>query len=106
MAKRWARRALRALQPDWIQAALDSRESGPEKRLRECEAAEQRRSELLNGLTRRQRHFILEKLMGNCDRDAALLAGYSLSVAENTKQRVWKPVVRAEFERIQSELAK
>jgi hypothetical protein len=46
-----------------------------------------KRSELLNGLTRRQRTFILEKLVGLNDKDAALSAGYSLSVAENTKRR-------------------
>ena len=33
------------------------------------------------------------------------LAGYSLSVAENTKQRIWKPRVRAEWERLRSEVA-
>jgi Terminase small subunit len=47
-------------------------------------------SELRNGLTDRQRRFILEKIAGLNDKDAALAAGYSLSVAENTKQRVWK----------------
>jgi hypothetical protein len=50
-----------------------------------------RRSDLRNELTRRQRTFILEKLVGLNDKDAALSAGYSLSVAENTKQRIWKP---------------
>jgi DNA-directed RNA polymerase specialized sigma24 family protein len=63
-----------------------------------------RRSQLLNGLTRRQRTFILEKLSGLNDKDAALVAGYSLSVAENTKQRVWKPKVRAEYERLERQL--
>jgi hypothetical protein len=29
---------------------------------------------------------------------------YSVSVAKNTKQRIWKPRVRAEFERLQSGL--
>jgi DNA-directed RNA polymerase specialized sigma24 family protein len=62
------------------------------------------RSELLNGLTRRQRTFILEKLTGLNDKEAALVAGYSLSVAENTKQRVWKPKVRAEYERLERQL--
>ena len=51
---------------------------------------EVRRSELRRGLTRRQRIFILEKLAGLRDKDAALAADYSLSVAENTKQRIWK----------------
>ncbi len=64
-----------------------------------------KRSDLRNGLTRRQRTFILEKLVGLNDKDAALSAGYSLSVAENTKQRIWKPRVRAEWERLLSELA-
>jgi hypothetical protein len=58
------------------------------------------RSDLHNGLTRRQRMFILEKLVGRNDKDSALSAGYSLSVAENTKQRIWKPHVRLEFERL------
>jgi Terminase small subunit len=66
---------------------------------------EAKRSELLNGLTRRQRTFILEKLVGLNDKDAALSAGYSLSVAENTKQRIWNPRVRAEWERLRCEIA-
>jgi len=64
-----------------------------------------KRSDLRNGLTRRQRTFVLEKLVGLNDKDAALSAGYSLSVAENTKQRIWKPQVRAEWERLRCELA-
>jgi phage terminase small subunit len=44
--------------------------------------------DLLNGLSRRQRTFILEKIMGRNDKDAALAAGYSLSMAGNTKQKV------------------
>ena len=63
-----------------------------------------KRSDLRNGLTRRQRTFILEKLVGLNDKDAALSAEYSLSVAENTKQRIWKPRVRAEWERLRCEL--
>jgi hypothetical protein len=63
-----------------------------------------KRSELRNGLTRRQRIFVLEKLAGLNDKDAALAAGYSLSVAENTKQRIWNRRVREEFERLTSEL--
>jgi hypothetical protein len=66
---------------------------------------EAKRSDLQNGLTRRQRTFILEKLVGLNDKDAALAAGYSLSVAENTKQRIWKPSVRAEWERLRCEVA-
>jgi len=46
-------------------------------------------------LSRRQRTFLLEKLVGLNDRDAALAAGYSPRVAENTKQKIWaKPVSR------------
>jgi hypothetical protein len=79
--------------------------------VRACEQAriqvflEAKRLDLRNGLTRRQRTFILEKLVGLNDKDAALAAGYSLSVAENTKQRVWKPRVRAEWERLRCEVA-
>lgn len=62
--------------------------------------AEQRRSELRNGLTDFQRLFLFGKLGGLNDKDAAIAAGYSLSVAENTKQRIWKPQVRAEYERL------
>ena len=61
---------------------------------------EQRRSDLRHGLTDRQRLFLFGKLGGLNDKDAALAAGYSLSVAENTKQRIWKPQVRAEYERL------
>jgi hypothetical protein len=61
---------------------------------------EQRRNELKNGLTDMQRLFLFGKLSGLNDKDAAIAAGYSLSVAENTKQRIWKPRVRAEFERL------
>jgi hypothetical protein len=57
------------------------------------------------GLLRRQRHFILEKLVGKSDKDAALAAGYSLWIAMNTKQKIWsKPGVREEFERLQAEV--
>jgi hypothetical protein len=65
-----------------------------------------KRSELRNGLTRRQRVFVLEKLAGLNDRDAALAAGYSLSVAENTKQKIWKPRVIEEFTRVKFRLSK
>ena len=64
------------------------------------EELEQRRSEMRNGLTDMQRLFLLGKLSGLNDKDAAIAAGYSVSVAENTKQRVWKPRVHAEYERI------
>ena len=56
--------------------------------------------DLLQGLTRRQRHFILEKIVGMNDKDAALLAGYSLGIARNTKRKIWTPGVRAEFARL------
>jgi hypothetical protein len=61
---------------------------------------EVRRSELRNGLTDRQRLFLFGKVSGLNDKDAAIAAGYSLSVAENTKQRIWKPRVRVGFERL------
>ena len=61
---------------------------------------EKRRSDLRNGLTDMQRLFLFGKLGGLNDKDAALAAGYSVSVAENTKQRIRKPQVRAEFERL------
>ncbi len=80
--------------------ASESDEESLEKGYEVAKRAQGRRSELLNGLTRRQRTFILEKLLGHTDKDAALLAGYSLSVAENTKQRIWKPRTRVEFERL------
>jgi len=57
------------------------------------------------GLLRRQRHFILEKLVGKSDKDAALAAGYSLWIATNTKQKIWaKPGVREEYERLKSDI--
>lgn len=59
-----------------------------------------KRSELRNGLTLRQHVFVLEKLVGLNDKNAALAAGYSLSVAENTKQRIWNRRVSEEFERL------
>src|SRR5215469_5530254 len=46
------------------------------------------------------RSFLFGKLSGLNDKNAALAAGYSVSVAENTKERIWKPHVRAEFERL------
>ena len=66
------------------------------------EQLERRRSELRNGLTNRQRLFLFGKLSGLNDKNAALAAGYALSVAENTKQRIWKPQVMAEYNRIKS----
>ena len=55
-----------------------------------------------NDLTDKQRLFLFGKLSGLNDKDAALAAGYSRSVAENTKQRIWKPKVRAEFEQVKT----
>ena len=69
------------------------------------ESLNAKRSDVRNGLTRRQRIFLLEKLVGLSDKDAALAAGYSLSVSENTKQRIWKPRVRNEWERLRSVVA-
>jgi phage terminase small subunit len=52
-------------------------------------------------LSIRQRAFLREKILGSNDKEAALAAGYSLSVAENTKQKIWaKPTVQSEFERL------
>jgi len=68
------------------------------------EQLERRRSELRNGLTDRQRLFLFGKLSGLNDKNAALAAGYALSVAENTKQRIWKPQVLAEYERVRRTL--
>jgi Terminase small subunit len=60
-----------------------------------------KRSRRADEITRRQRTFLLEKLVGLNDKDAALAAGYSLSIAENTKQKIWaKPGVRKQFEQL------
>src|SRR6516165_7308472 len=68
------------------------------------EQLKRRRSELRNGLTNRQRLFLFGKLRGLNDKNAALAAGYSVSVAENTKQWIWKPQVRTEYERVRRNL--
>ena len=68
------------------------------------EELERQRSELRNGLTDMQRLFLYGKLSGLNDKDAALAAGYSLSVAENTMQRIWKPRVIDEFARVKCKL--
>lgn len=73
----------------------------PSKPLSPEEELEARRSELRNGLTDMQRLVLFGKLSGLNDKDAAIATGYSVSVAENTKQRIWKSRVRAEFERLQ-----
>jgi hypothetical protein len=79
----------------------DSREAW--EQAREQVGIDNKRSELGNGLTRRQRTFVLEKLVGLNDKNAALAAGYSLSVAENIKQRIWNRRVQEEFDRLTSE---
>jgi len=58
----------------------------------------------IRGLTRKQYAFLLEKVLGANEKEAALAAGYSLTVAENTKQKIWKPRVHAEFERLNESL--
>jgi hypothetical protein len=50
------------------------------------------------------RQYAFGKLSLLNDKDAALAAGYSVSVAENTKQRIWKPQVRTEYERVRGNL--
>ena len=59
-----------------------------------------RRVELCRGLTDLQRLFLFGKLGGLNDKDAALAAGYSLSVSENCKSRIWKPNVVDEYARV------
>ena len=60
---------------------------------------------MCNALTRLQRTFLLEKLTGLNDKEAALAAGYSPSMAENTKQKIWsKPGVRGEFQSLETQL--
>jgi len=57
-------------------------------------------------LNLRQRVFVYEKLFGQNDKQAALAAGYSLSVAENTKQKIWaRLAVRNEFDRFTAQFA-
>jgi hypothetical protein len=59
----------------------------PSKPLTPEEELEARRSELRKGLTDMQRLFLFGKLSDLNDKDAALAAGYSVSVAENDKHR-------------------
>jgi hypothetical protein len=49
----------------------------------------------------RQRLFLFGKISGLNDKDSALAAGYSLSVVESTKPRIWKNRLRRGFERLQ-----
>jgi hypothetical protein len=58
------------------------------KLLTKCKSEKVQGMVLLRLFTNRQRLFLFGKLSGLNDKDAALAAGYSLSVAENTKQRV------------------
>jgi phage terminase small subunit len=58
----------------------------------------------IRGLTRKQHAFIREKVLGMNDKEAALAAGYSLSVAENTKQKIWNARVHLEFKRLNESL--
>jgi hypothetical protein len=58
----------------------------------------------IHGLTRKQHAFVREKVLGLNDKEAALAAGYSLSVAENTKQKIWNARVRLEFKRLNESL--
>jgi hypothetical protein len=98
--------SLRTARHQWSFPDLKSDELSGSEQANNTLAIEARRSDLRNGLTRRQRMFILEKLVGRNDKDAALSAGYSSSVAENTKQRIWKPQVRLEFERLRLQIAR
>jgi len=55
-------------------------------------------------LTPRQRGFVVGKLEGKSDRQAALDAGYAPSTAENTKQKIMsRPDVREAFEELLDE---
>jgi hypothetical protein len=55
----------------------------------------------LRMLTVRQRAFLREKILGSNDKEAAIAAGYSPSVSENTKQKIWAKVqVVKEFDRL------
>src|ERR1700722_4154309 len=59
----------------------------------------------IRGLTRQQHAFLREKILGMNDKDAALAAGYAPSVAENTKQKIWTPEVKAECSRLMEQFA-
>jgi len=86
------RRTSRADNPlkQWVGAAAAVASSS--------DVAAARRSDILNGLTREEPAFILEKLVGLNDKNAAIAAGFTLSMVENTKQKIWaRPAVRWEF---------
>ena len=58
----------------------------------------------LASLTNRQRNFLVGKLDGKSDRQAALDAGYAASVANNTKQKIMsRPEVRQAFQELLDE---
>ena len=63
-------------------------------KLRRCQR-KQRNHPVFRSLSIRQRAFLREKILGSNDKEAAIAAGYSTSVAENTKQKIWaKPGFR------------
>jgi hypothetical protein len=68
------------------------------RRDKKCHRAGHHKRRRGRGLTRKQHAFIREKVLGMNAKDAALAAGYSFPVAENTWQKIWKTRVRAEFE--------
>ena len=89
--------ALSSWTEDSLRTAGKQREAGETR----SDAAAARRSNVLNGLSREERTFLLEKLIGLNDKDAAIAAGFTLSMAENTKQKIWsRPAVRREFDRL------
>src|SRR5215467_4134294 len=75
---------------------------GDSVRLNDLREDGQKRSESKLGLlTPRQRGFVVGKLEGKSDRQAALDAGYAPSTAENTKQKIMsRPEVRSEERRV------
>ena len=97
--------SLRTATEQHVFQASESDEPSASEQARIQDFVKVKRSDLRNGLTRRQRTFLLKKLVGLNDKDAALSAGYSLSVAENTKQRIWKPRVGAEWGRLRCQVA-
>lgn len=63
------------------------------------EQGRKRSESSLARLTARQRSFVVGKMEGKSDRRAALDAGYAVSTAENTKQKIMnRPVVRQVFQ--------
>ncbi len=70
--------------------------------MRKGRARSRKKAIRIRGLTTRRQHaFLREKVLGMNDKEAAVAAGYSLSVAENTKQKLWaKPEMRWESERL------